>query len=160
MTRKLHRPLTAYRIGDPNGEYPIFSHEGASRLQGRWHELGDRVIYASEHYATAMLEVLVRWNAVVPADQHFIRIVIPAGVSYEVASPAHLPNWHLPDGNESRRFGHGSYVEGRSAVLLVPSVVARMERNVVLNASHPEFSSVEHDLERRVWWDERLFRPV
>ena len=157
MTRTLHRPLTAFRIGDPFGQYPIFSSEGASRVQGRWHELGDRVVYASEHYSTAMLETLAHWNAVVPQDQHFIRIVVPAGASYEVASPAHLPNWHLPDGNQAREFGHRWYAERRSVALLVPSVVARLERNVVLNASHPEFAHIEHELEERVWWDERLF---
>ena len=130
------------------------------------------MIYASEHYSTAMLETLVHWNSVVPEDQHFIRIVIPAGISYEVASAAHLPKWHMADGNQARGFGHRWYVEGRSAVLLVPSVVARLERNVVLNASHAEFSRIEQEpsageregrspskeeLEQRVWWDERLF---
>jgi RES domain-containing protein len=157
VTRTLHRSLTAYRIGDASGEFPIFSAEGASRVQGRWHEVGDRVIYASEHYSTAMLETLVRWNTEMPEDQHFIRIAIPAGTSYEVASAEHLPNWHMADGNQARGFGHRWYVEQRSAALLVPSVVARLERNVVLNASHAEFSRIEHELEQRVWWDERLF---
>lgn len=56
-----------------------------------------------------------------------------------------------------RAFGHRWYTEGRSAVLLVPSVVARMERNVVINAAHEEFGRMKVGLETPVWWDERLF---
>ena len=44
-------------------------------------------------------------------------------------------------------------------MLLVPSVVARVERNLVINADHPEFARVTVGLETPVWWDARLFRP-
>jgi RES domain-containing protein len=47
--RTLAAPLGGYRIGDPDGEHPVFSPEGAARVSGRWHEAGDRVVYASEH---------------------------------------------------------------------------------------------------------------
>ena len=157
-TRTLPETLTAYRIGDPDGVHPIFSAEGAREAQGRWHDVGDSVIYASEHYSTAMLETLVHWNDLPPANQHFIEITIPAGVSYEVVTADDLPDWHSPDGNAAQEFGHRWYLEGRSAVLLAPSVVARMERNVVINASHPDFPRIRHGLETHVWWDQRLFR--
>ena len=39
-------------------------------------------------------------------------------------------------------FGHGWYAARRSAVLLVPSAVARVERNIVINAEHPEFPRI------------------
>ena len=125
--RVLPDALTAYRIGDPDGRHAIFSPEGARRVSGRWHETGDRVIYASCHYSTAMLEKLVNWNGTLPPNQHFIEITIPAGLSYEVVTKDSLADWHLPAGDASRRFGHGWAREQRSAVLLVPSIVARME---------------------------------
>lgn len=115
------------------------------------------MIYASEHYATAMLEKLVQWNGLMPANQHFIEITIPEGTSYEVATSDIVPGWYEPDGTAARKFGHGWYVEGRSAVLFVPSVVARPERNLVINTAHPEFSRITAGLETPVWWDKRLF---
>jgi RES domain-containing protein len=156
--RVLAAPLTGYRIGDPAGEYPVFSAEGASRVSGRWHEAGDRVIYASEHYSTAMLEKLVHWNGLMPPNQHFVEVTLPAGLSYEVVTPDLLPDWHRPAGDAARRFGHAWFVARRSVVLLVPSVVARLERNLVINADHPEFARITAGLETPVWWDDRLFR--
>ena len=104
-----------------------------------------------------MLEMLARWNGPPPGNQHFVAIGIPVGTSYEVAQADALPDWHLPDSPAARRFGHLWYAERRSAILVVPSVVARPERNVIINASHPEFSQLAPGEERPVWWDDRLF---
>ena len=49
------------------------------------------------------------------------------------------------------------YAEGRSCILMVPSVVARTERNIIINARHPEFPRLTPGPETPVWWDERLF---
>ena len=115
------------------------------------------MIYAAEHYSTAMLESLANWGRVERPDQHFIEITIPAGIAYEVASADRLPGWHRPDGTSARGFGHRWYVERRSAVLFVPSVVARVERNIIINATHDDFPRIKPGLETPVWWDERLF---
>ena len=82
---------------------------------------------------------------------------MPAGTSCEIADADTIPGWQLPDSPSARRFGHRWYAEGRSAILIVPSVVVRMERNIVINACHPEFSRVTPGAETPVWWDERLF---
>jgi len=50
------------------------------------------------------------------------------------------------------------HAKNRSAIPIVPSVVARMERNVVINRRHPDFESLTVGLETPVWWDRRLFR--
>lgn len=156
--RGLPTQLTAYRIGDPAGCYPVYSADGALRVGARWHERGDLVIYASEHYSTAMLESLANLGPEPPPYQHYIEITIPAGVSYEVASADHLPGWYRSAAASSKVFGHRWYAERRSAVLFVPSVVARVERNIVINATHEDFPRIKPGLETPVWWDERLFR--
>ncbi|MBX4893189.1 hypothetical protein HJA79_26840 [Rhizobium bangladeshense] len=51
----------------------------------------------------------------------------------------------------------GSCQEKRSAILLVPSVVARVDRNVLINPAHPEFASITASLHEPVFWDRRLF---
>ncbi|MDA7965451.1 RES domain-containing protein [Ruegeria sp.] len=155
--RALSKPLTAYRIGDPDGEYAIWDPGGARKNSGRWHEAGASLIYASEHYSTAMLEKLVHFSGDVPPNQHYIEITIPIGTSYEVVNPDLIPGWAEPGGEAARRFGRQWYAENRSAILIVPSVVARMERNVIFNATHDQFPNIEIGLEIPVWWDERLF---
>ena len=107
-----------------------------------------------------MLEKLAQWNGVFPDNRHFVEIGIPRGVSYEVATPDIMPGWDLPDCLASRTFGSAWYEDRRSAVLLVRSIVARLERNVVINSLHPEFRDLQVSLETPVRWDRRLFRST
>lgn len=155
--RTLPDALTAFRIGDPQGEYPIWDDAGARLVSGRWHEAGARVIYASEHYSTAMLEKLVHYEGEMPPNQHFLDITIPRGTAYEVVNPDRLEGWADPAGMAARTFGRTWYADRRSAILIVPSVVARMERNIVFNTLHPDFATIKTGLETPIWWDDRLF---
>jgi len=155
--RAVAETLRAYRIGDPAGQLPVWSAEGAKCVSGRWHDAGAAVIYASEHYSTAMLETLAHWGGAIPPNQHFIEITIPRGTSYEVVTADVVPDWYRPSAETARRFGRAWYEECRSALLIVPSVVARIERNVVINSRHPDFGGLTVGLETPVWWDRRLF---
>lgn len=155
----LDRILTAFRIGDPAGAYPIFDAAGSKVWPGRWNTGVSPVIYASEHYSTAMLEKLVHGNGHMPPNQHFIEIAMPPGVTFEVFSVAHHAEWAAEDGMAARAFGEAWQRSGRSLVLLVPSVVARMERNVLINPAHPEAGRITHGLPQPIWWDGRPF-PV
>ena len=156
--RTLPETMRAFRIGDPAGQFPVWSTEGAKRVAGRWHEAGAEVIYASESYSTAMLETLAHWNGALPPNQHFIEITVPAGTSYEVVTADIVPDWFHPNAEASRRFGLRWYRENRSAILIVPSVVARMDRNLLINRRHPDFAGISVGLETPIWWDHRLFR--
>ena len=115
------------------------------------------MIYASEHYSTAMLEKLVHNNGILPPNQHFIEITVPNGITYEFLDTARLPDWAEDNEKASTAYGSQWQRERRSAILIVPSVVARVDRNVLINPEHAEFSRITHDLARPVWWDRRLF---
>ncbi len=155
--QRLDRVLTAFRIGDPDGAYPIFDATGSRLAPGRWNTAASPMIYASQHYSTAMLEKLVRSSGELPPNQHFIEITIPSGVTYEMLNPAHLPGWDDISREASRAYGDAWQTSLRSLLLLVPSVVARMELNVLINPEHAEFSRITHSLHQPVWWDRRLF---
>ena len=155
--QRLDRVLTAYRIGDPAGAHQIFDATGSRLAPGRWNTTASPIIYASEHYATAMLELLANGTGRLPPNQHFVQITIPNGVSYEILNPAHLPGWEDVSRAASRTYGEAWQTSRRSLLLLVPSVVARMEMNVLINPDHPEFPLITHSLHQPVWWDERLF---
>ncbi|MGE0210963.1 MAG: RES family NAD+ phosphorylase [Parvibaculaceae bacterium] len=157
--QRLDRVLTCYRIGDPDGQFPIYDAEGSGLFPGRWNSVSTPLIYACEHYSTAMLEKLARGAGRMPSNQHFIRITVPNDISYEVVTGDLLPAWSAEDREASREFGSRWARELRSGILLVPSYVARMERNVLINPAHPEAGKIAHDLPEPVWWDRRLFEP-
>ena len=151
--------LTAFRIGDPDGRHPIYDAEGSRLYPGRWNTPAAPVIYTSEHYSTAMLEKLVHTSAVLPPNQHWIRITIPNGISYEVFQPPAHPGWDGADESICKAVGARWHREACSALLLVPSLPARMERNILINPRHPEATRITHDLPEPVWWDARLYAP-
>ena len=160
MPRKLPHLLIAYRIGDPAGRYPIYSGEGAATVAVRWHEKGQDVIYASVCYSTAMLEKLAHFRGILPRNQHFLKIEIPAGLTYEVVTRDTVPSWNLAESREARAFGASWFGSRRSAVLPVPSYVAREEQNVLINPHHSDARLIVPGLETPVWWDEQLFAAV
>ncbi len=157
----LDRTLKAYRIGDPSGRYPIMDAAGSTLYPGRWNSIATPVLYCSEHYSTNMLEKLVHGGGGIPPNQHFVEITIDAGASYETFSTAAHPGWDAPIPTLSQAYGADWIIKQRSLLLLAPSVVARMERNVMINPAHPEFAhKVRSSLHEPVYWDGRLFsRP-
>lgn len=150
--------LRAFRIGDANSAYDIFSGEGSRVYPGRWNKKGQAMIYTSERYSTAMLEKLVRLGEM-PPNQRYVEIEIPAGTRYEVVTKDSLPGWQEQSCAVSRDFGARWFQESRSAILIVPSVVARMERNILINPGHPDTKRISAGEETPIWWDERLFGP-
>lgn len=158
--RKLRRQRVCYRIGDPDGEYPIFDARGSVRAPGRWNDADSPVIYAADTYSGAMLEKLAHGNGELPANQHFIEIALPAGISYEVVTKDSLPGWESADCTVPKQFGSEWVHQKRSLALFVPSYVARMEENVLINPAHPELPMLEPSKETPVWWDERLFPAI
>jgi RES domain-containing protein len=146
----------AYRIADRR--HAIFDGHGAVTFGGRWNSPGRRVIYAAETFAGAILEVLVNANiGRLPRNHAWIEISIPPDVSVEELDASRLPRWDAPDQIASRKFGDLWFDQQRSTVLAVPSVVTRVERNIVINQDHPDFRSVRASQPKPVIWDERLF---
>lgn len=155
--RSLGHAMTAYRIGDPLGEYPIYGGEGSKDYPGRWNNANEEMIYTSEHYSTAMLEKLI-YTGEMPPNQHFIEVRIPSGASYEVVTNDSLPGWWDANRAIPRQFGSDWLNQKRSAILLVPSVVARLERNLLINPNHPQSKKIKPGAETPIWWDDRLFK--
>ena len=153
----LDRGLEVFRIGDPRGVYPIFDATGSTIAPGRWNSAASPLIYTSEHFSTALLEKLVRSSGKLPPNQHYIRISIPRGASYEVFSPPVLNGWDAMPPIVSRAFGEQWCEEKRSLILIVPSVIARLDRNILINPAHPDFPIIETSLHEPVYWDARLF---
>ena len=156
MASRRSGPFRAFRIADMRRT--IFDGSGAILYGARWNSPGRRIIYAAETYAGALLEILVHASGSVPKSQGYVEIEIPSGLSIEEITQDDLPRWDAPSFEASRAFGDRWYDERRTPVLIVPSLVTRVERNVLINQEHPEFPLIRATQAVAVRWDARLWK--
>ncbi|KIG11260.1 RES domain protein [Burkholderia sp. MR1] len=149
--------MRIFRIAD--SRHPIWSGTGAMLVGGRFNSPGRPVIYGALNFAGAMLEVLVHARiGKVPKHHVWVEAQVPEDVPIEWVSVDDLPaGWDAPDAQVARRFGDQWIEEGRSAILVVPSVVARAECNAVVNPAHPDAARLVVSAPQPVVWDQRLF---
>ena len=143
--------MLAYRIGSP--VHPLLDGAGAAASDAaRWSSKGRYIIYAAEHYATALLEKAAQLNSLkIPPTLVYVRIDVPDGVSVEELRSDALAGWDAENKSVSQRFGNQWYDERRSLILLVPSLAAPgIERNVLLNQRHRQFKGVTATVAERV----------
>jgi len=132
--------VDAYRISSP--AHPLLDGKGAAGTDdARWNSKGRYIIYAAEHYATALLEKAAQLNSVkIPRTLVYVRINVPPDATVEEVRLGDVPGWDSDDKTASQGFGDHWYDEQRSLILLVPSLAAPgLERNVLINRWHPQF---------------------
>jgi RES domain-containing protein len=144
-----------YRIAD--SRHSPESGEGARLHGGRWNSPGRAVIYACETMTGAMLEKLVHTNGRMP--KHMVCVTYEGPDSLKTASvdPVEVPGWDAADMLASRKAGDAWLTAAKTPVLRVPSVVFDVERNILINPAHPDFSRIKVTGTEPVRWDERLF---
>jgi RES domain-containing protein len=149
--------MQIYRIADRR--HPVWDGTGAMLMGGRFNSPGKPVIYGSLSFAGAMLEVLAHARiGKVPRNHVYVKAEAPEGLTLERAAEDCLPqDWDAPDSGAAREFGDRWLDQRRSAVLLVPSVVARLEWNALVNPAHPDAMHIDVTDPAPVIWDARLF---
>src|ERR1700761_4772780 len=96
--------MIAYRIAD--GRHPIFDGAGARVHGGRWNSPGPPVIYASETYSGALLEILVHANLSQPPKHHrVVEIHFDEEVEIETVAIGQIGSWDAEDLTAPRAFG-------------------------------------------------------
>jgi RES domain-containing protein len=150
--------MKIFRIAD--GRHPLWSGTGAMLVGGRWNSPGKPVIYGSFSFAGAMLEVLVHARiGRLPQTHVYVVADVPNEIAIERLDKTQLAAGWSADGNRlTRALGDQWFKQASSAVLLVPSVVAREEWNAIVNPAHPDAVKITVSSSRPVIWDERLFR--
>jgi RES domain-containing protein len=152
--------MQIYRIGDER--HPLWDGTGAALVGGRWNSPGRQVIYGSLSFACAMLEILAHANiGRVPLTHRFLVASVSDDITVERHSAASLPvGWDVDNSSSARNFGDIWLAEARSAILLVPSVVARLESNALVNPLHPDATRLKISASEKVVWDKRLFAQL
>jgi RES domain-containing protein len=141
--------------------YPVYDGSGAALEGARWNSPGRVLIYASEHYATAILEKLVHAGRTrLPGAHHAAEIAIPDDLLIERFNPAATPGWETEDSAAAREYGDEWHASARTAVLVVPSLPGQpVERNFIINPAHPDAVRIRVMPPFHVVWDGRLFGP-
>ncbi len=134
------------------------SSEGARLNGGRWNSRGVPVLYCATSESLALLELRVHAPHPYPSDRLRFVIEVPDDALQEVAITALPRGWNkLPPSPASKRFGD-EWVAARSSLgLLVPSVIAPEERNLLLNPAHARFRELRVLKKSRVRMDMRLY---
>jgi RES domain-containing protein len=134
--------LRVYRAFERKHEATTFSGEGARLYGGRWNSVGTAVIYTSTAFSLALLEIMVNASTPrIPPDMVYVPMDIPVEIRLDVLDIATVPkNWFDPPAPPECQLAGDSWVSrGETVGLMVPSAVARIETNVLLNPAHPDF---------------------
>jgi RES domain-containing protein len=125
---------------------------------GRWHTKGRRVVYCAQNAATALLETLVHLEIDIedqPLGLRFLEIEAPDLLAMETANPQ--SDWRT-NLEKSRAVGDEWLQSGRTALLQVPSAVAPLSWNVLINPLHPDAVAIRIVRSHKHPLDARLVR--
>ncbi|WP_278409050.1 RES family NAD+ phosphorylase [Pseudomonas rhodesiae] len=139
--------------------FPGLSGLGGHHTDGRWHTLPRSVIYAAEHPALAMVEVLAHMRlslANIPSTLQLIRIDVAPGASMG-ASPALPVGWQANEPT-SQVVGNRWLDGGGQLLLPVPSALIPHATNYLINAAHPQVQTHLLETIEPFWFDKRYLR--
>lgn len=146
--------MILYRISN----HADLTGKGGELADGRWHtrRLGRRIVYLSDHPALCLLEMLVHVNEMrrLPDPYQLLSVTVPDQLIETLPENALPRKWqqNLP---ATQRIGDEWLASQRSG-LLVPSVVAPVSKNCLLNPAVPEIRALSVKIVGRFPFDGRL----
>ncbi|WP_035357870.1 RES family NAD+ phosphorylase [Edaphobacter aggregans] len=150
-----------YRLlRQPFADMP-FDGEGSYRYGGRWSHPGTRMVYTAEHLSLAMLEYLAHLDPDrLPTDLVLAQAEIPDDISRVQFRAEDLPlDWRTyPAPTTLKDLGSEFVKESKAAVMIVPSVLATVENNWLINPVHPDFQRIKIVRTEPFQYDTRLVR--
>lgn len=150
--------MRAFRIVKKRHALTAFSGEGARAYGGRWNHPGIPMVYAAQTRALAALESLAHYGG---AERRMafvtFEIEIPGKLAIHVEVAALPRNWRSDEPSASTQ-GLGSewQLSGRSAALVVPSVLVPQEFCVLVNPEHPDIDKIMVTYPEPFEFDSRL----
>ncbi len=116
------------------------------------------MLYCATNESLGMLELRVHSPHPYPRTRLKFVIEIPDDSIVEVTMNDLPRGWNkLPPGPSSKRFGDAWVASKSSLGILVPSVIASEERNLMLNPAHDRFKDVRLVSKEPVTLDMRLY---
>lgn len=140
--------------------WPGLTGEGGLHTASRWHTLGQRIVYAAEHPALAMVETMAHMRlglATIPLNLKLIPIDVAAGATMSPTPP--LPTGWQANELMSQAIGDAWLREGNGLLLPIPSAILAHAMNYLLNPGHAQ--ALTHLIEgtpEPFWFDKRFLR--
>ncbi|EIG59141.1 RES family NAD+ phosphorylase [Bradyrhizobium sp. WSM1253] len=136
---------------------------GGLKADGRWHDRGRHAVYAADHPASALLEVMVHLEIDfedLPTSYQLLGIDVPDDLAVETVSRADIesisPDW-ADDPRVSRDVLRTWFTEVRTAMVSVPSVIVPFAQNYLINPRHKDAARIRVAHVARYPRDLRLF---
>ena len=150
--------MRAFRIVKRRHALTAFSGEGARAYGGRWNLPGIPMVYAAHTRALAALESLAHYGG---AERRMAFVTfeteIPDRLAIHVAAAALPRDWRCDEpGASTQGLGSEWQRSGRSAALVVPSVLVPQEFCVLLNPEHPDTDKIMVSYPEAFEFDRRL----
>jgi len=150
--------LTGWRITKERFADDIFGGEGARIYGGRWNSPDRWAVYTSATAALAVVETLANHER-----PELLGAFVIAFCSFDESLVTRLEidklpvNWTAPEPpRELQMIGDEWIHSERSAVLSVPSVIVKYERNYLLNPAHDDFKRIKFSAPEPFHFDLRI----
>lgn len=153
--------IVAWRLIKARHKEIAFDGEGARLEGGRWNPKGVPVVYLSDHPALAALETFVHLkSAAMKIEYVMFRLEIPTEVSVFELPVAALPaSWrNEPPTPETMAIGGKWVLEGKAAVLKIPSILVPAAANLILNPRHSDSKKVRIGPAVKFSFDPRMWK--
>lgn len=152
--------MRAFRIVKKRHALTAFSGDGARAFGGRWNFPGVPMVYAAQTRALAALESLAHYNG---AERRIafvtFEIEIPDKLALKLDNASLPPIWRSDEPSEATQVvGSEWQRSGRSAALVVPSVLVPQEFCVLVNPEHPDTDKIMVMYPEAFSFDSRLER--
>lgn len=109
---------------------------GGLRFSARWHTEGRRIVYAADHPASALLELLVHTDrALLPKSYQLLKIEVQGKIRAELALPPRGWSGKL---SVSRNIGDRWLQSNKTLLLEVPSAILPDVFHTLINPIHPD----------------------
>lgn len=133
---------------------------GGRQVSGRWHGMPRAVLYAAEHPALAMVEVMAHMRLRldnIPTTLKLITLDVADGAIIS-RTPA-LPDGWQANVPATQAVGNQWLDGGKGLLLPLPSALLAEATNYLLNPAHPQAASHLRETKvRPFWFDPRLLR--
>ena len=135
-------------------EWRALDGEGGVHYGGRWHSAGQPIVYIAGSSALALLEMLVHQaKTSIPEPYQLLEI----GAPDDIATTDWPSEQNHQDIALTAAWGDAFLRAATTPLARVPSVVAPVSWNYLLNPLHPDATLVRVVEAQRWPWDQRLF---
>ena len=135
-----------YRLTKARYAESAFSGKGSVRRDGRWHQRGVRLAYASDTPAGALLEIIAYTEASSRLEHDYVLFDVrfdPSEHLLTVGADVLPTDWRaVPWPASTQEIGTFWYEEQASTVLEVPSAIVPRQYNYLINTQHPRFEEL------------------